>query len=174
MLFRSHTHSLSFSLSLSLFFKRTYSLFHLLSFSHTHSPSFSLSLSLYLFLSLSHLLSHSHSLSLCRFTGVFGGFEADPLVCWTFQGAHLAIPTFITVLCCTSVYILLPPKSARNGEILSHFSFAYLKSFFPQEKSSISLLRKNSRDLGSADSTAGKLIFFLFLCNVSFTKFIII
>jgi hypothetical protein len=52
--------------------------------------------------------------------GVFGGFEADPLMCGAFQGAHLAIPAFVTALCCTTAYILLPPK-LTTGTYFSYF-----------------------------------------------------
>lgn len=59
--------------------------------------------------------------------GVFGGFEADPLMCGAFQGAHLAIPAFVTALCCTTAYILLPPK-LTTGTYFSYFLSCIWKS----------------------------------------------
>lgn len=58
--------------------------------------------------------------------GVFGGFEADPLMCGAFQGAHLAIPAFVTALCCTTAYILLPPK-LTTGTYFSYFLSCILR-----------------------------------------------
>ena len=40
-------------------------------------------------------------------------------MCGAFQGAHLAIPAFVTALCCTTAYILLPPK-ASSGTFFSY------------------------------------------------------
>lgn len=38
-----------------------------------------------------------------------GEFEGGPLVCFYLQGAQASIPALVTVLCCTTAYILLPP-----------------------------------------------------------------
>ena len=77
---------------------------------HTHTTRLNLS-------NLTHsLLPYLAFFSL----GVFGGFEADPLMCGAFQGAHLAIPAFVTALCCTTAYILLPPK-LTTGTYFSYF-----------------------------------------------------
>lgn len=75
--------------------------------------------------------------------GIFGGFEADPLMCGAFQGAHLAIPAFVAALCCTTAYILLPPKPS-SGTI-----FSYSLSFFWKRKRKEGLYDSNNESYGS-------------------------
>ena len=77
------------------------------------------------------------------FLGIFGGFEADPLMCGAFQGAHLAIPAFVAALCCTTAYILLPPKPSSGS------FFAYSLSCFWKRKRNEGLSDSNNESYGS-------------------------
>ena len=81
---------------------------------------------------------------------------------WAFRGAHLAIPAFVTALCCTTAYILLPPKS-MNGGIRCQFPcflFGFIRNCFGF-KSSTDILKRDlyGSTVASQDGKISTIIF---------------